>query len=170
MTFMKRARPAVLAACACAAACGGDQLDLESRIDEAVTIEIAAPRTGASGDCDALFATRFCRDQFESVGTVVLRGGDRRSLALDDDPDGACGNVLWLRLVRLDGLGPVADEGTLFELPAEAQIEYGAGARHTVAFPSATVRLDEVGDADARQGGPPEDCAIGADVGADSVD
>lgn len=143
----------------CLSACGGEELELRSLIDERVTLEIAAPRAELVGDCGASFEARFCRDQLEPVGTVVIRGGDRRVLALDDDLDRTCGNVLWLRLVRLDDVGPVDDEGTLFELPAEAEIEYGAGALHTVAFPQATVRLDEVGDADARQARPPPACA-----------
>jgi hypothetical protein len=141
-----------------ALACGAEELRLESRIDERATLQLAAPRAGLVGPCDVPFAIRFCRAQFEPVGSVVIRGGDRRTLALEDELDRTCGNILWVRLVRLDDVGPVADEGALFELPASAEIEYGAGALHAVAFPQGTVRLDEVGDADARQARPPRPC------------
>ena len=143
---------------ALAVACGGEELELESRIDEGATLQIAAPEAGLAGACDAPFATRFCREQFVPVGAVTIRGGDRRALALEGDFDRTCGNILWVRLVRLDDVGPVDDQGTLFELPVRAEIEYGAGALHTVAFPQGTVRLDEIGDADARQARPPPPC------------
>lgn len=141
------------------AACGGEDLQLESRIRESVTVEIRAPAAGLAGPCDVRFDERFCREELEGVGSITIRGGDRRTITLDDDFDETCSNVLWLRLIRLDEVGPVADPGTLFELPASAEIEYGAGAAHTVAFPQATIRLDEVGRADAHQAGPPLSCA-----------
>jgi hypothetical protein len=43
-------------------------------------------------------------------------------------------------------------------LPAIVEIEQGAGRFHGVAFPAATVRLDELGSADANQGSAPAAC------------
>lgn len=146
-----------------AGACGvGEALEIESRIRESATLEVWAPRVEVEVDCAARFESRFCREQLEPVGRVTIRGGQGRALTLRDDFDETCTNVLWLRLIRLDDVGPVDDPGTLFELPARAEIEYGAGAEHTVAFPVATVRIDEVGEADANQGGPPSECARAA--------
>jgi len=142
-----------------ATACGGEALELFSRIDERVTLQLSAPREGLKGPCEAPFEQRFCREEFIGIGAVTLEGRARRALALEGDLDRACAGVLWLRLVGLEDSGPVADAGTTFELPAVAEIEYGAGATHTVAFPGVTVRIDEVGRADAHQSDPPPACA-----------
>src|SRR5690349_16327446 len=140
--------------------CGQDEMHLSSHIEQTASLEVRAPFSRLRGGCNVAFRERFCREEYEVIGVVDLGPGTDRVLALSDPVnDEQCGNVLWLRLLRLDQVGPVDDPGTTFQLPSDAQIERGAGAYHSVAFPQATVRLDELGNADDNQSGPPPTCA-----------
>ncbi len=140
-------------------ACGAaEEMELTSRIDLDATLELRAPPEGATGRCGEPFQSRFCRDQYVSLGTAVLGANQSRTLTLTDAEGGECNFLLWLRVINLESVGPVADLGTVFELPTEAELEPGAGAVHTVAFPQATIRLDQVGPTDDRQSGPPPAC------------
>src|SRR5262245_24235324 len=130
------------------AGCGKDEIHLVSKIEQRASLEVRAPFTRLRGQCESSIHERFCVEEYEVIGVVDVSGGDDRVLAISDPPDD-CSNLLWLRVVRLDEVGPVDDSGTIFQLPADVELEKGAGALHTVAFPQATVRLDEVGDTDA---------------------
>lgn len=139
--------------------CSNEEIHLTSRIDHAVSIEVRGPKADLRGGCEKDFRTRFCADQYEVIGVVEMSPFEDRILATSDPVTQAqCTNVLWLRLVRLDEVGPVNDQGTLILLPTDAEIELGAGAIHSVAFPQATVRIDEVGGLDENQGPPPPAC------------
>ncbi|MCB9645326.1 MAG: hypothetical protein H6730_01810 [Deltaproteobacteria bacterium] len=149
------------------AACGGgaDQLVLMNRLPEAIGLEVRAPDEALRGGCDQDFATRFCADEYAIIGVLDFDGGETRAVTISDATGGdRCTNILWLRLVWLgapEGTpeGPAQDPGALFELPARVEVEEGTGALHGVAFPSKTVRLDEVGSVDAQQAAPPATCA-----------
>ncbi len=132
---------------------------LISEVDELASIEIRAPNADLRGGCEKSFRERFCAEQYEVIGVIDVSAGEERMLTISDAvSDEQCTNILWLRLVRLGEVGPVEDAGTLFQLPADARIEKGAGALHSVAFPSQTVRIDELGAADEHQSEPPEAC------------
>lgn len=149
----------VITACSLVVGCAKDEMHLVSEIDELASIEIRAPNAELRGGCETSFRERFCEDQYEVIGVIDVSAGEERLLTISDSVgDDQCTNVLWLRLVRLGEVGPVEDPGTLFQLPAEARIERGAGALHTVAFPSQTVRIDELGAADENQSQPPAAC------------
>jgi hypothetical protein len=143
-----------------AAACGSDEMKLSNRLDELITIEVRAPKETLTGGCEQSFKTRFCADEYVPIGTLDISPREERTVAISDTIDDQhCTNVLWLRLLRLGSVGPVEDPGTLIQLPTDAEIEQGAGALHSVAFPQATVRIDEVGALDANQAQPPQTCA-----------
>jgi hypothetical protein len=142
------------------AGCASDELRLENLLEQQIGIEIRAPREDLRGGCDQPFGERFCAEEFEIVGVLDVPGGQEQLLTLSDDVDDEqCTNVLWIRLVFLEEVGPVDDPGTLIQLPAVVEVEQGAGALHTVAFPQATVRIDEIGTADEHQSQPPRTCA-----------
>ncbi len=139
--------------------CGNDEMELLNRLDQIVTLEVRAPMASLTGGCELPFQTRFCQQQFEQIGVVDVDPQEERVLTLSDDsgPE-QCTRMLWLRLVRLGEVGPVNDPGTLIQLPAVAEIEVGAGALHSVAFPQMTVRIDELGALDDNQAMPPLPC------------
>jgi hypothetical protein len=140
-------------------ACGRDEMHLVSKIEQRASLEVRAPFERLRGGCEQTFRDRFCAGEYEVIGVIDVSAGEDRVLAISDAVGGdRCTNVLWLRLVRLDEVGPVEDPGTLFQLPSDAEIESGPGALHTVAFPQGTVRLDEVGEADANQARAPLTC------------
>jgi hypothetical protein len=150
---------AALAACSIVFGCANDELRLTSKIDFLASIEVRAPKVSLRGGCDSPFRDRFCADEYEVIGVIDMSPGEDRLLTISDTiNDEQCTNVLWLRLVRLGEVGPVEDLGTLIQLPADAEIERGAGALHSVAFPQATVRIDETGGADTNQSQPPLTC------------
>lgn len=144
-----------------AAGCGAsDEARLYNRLAFPISLEIKAPNPDLVGGCDQSFQSRFCADQYEVIGVVDVDANDERELIISDTVnDERCTNVLWLRLVRLEEVGPVDDPGTLIQLPAFVEVEQGAGAIHTVAFPQGTVRIDEIGGADENQSGPPAACS-----------
>lgn len=136
-------------------------MHLTNLLEKRVGLEIRAPKAAIRGGCDQDFRKRFCAEEYEVVGVIDLGPLEDRVLAISDDvSEVQCTNVLWFRLVRLDEVGPVDDPGTLIQLPADAEIELGAGVIHSVAFPEGTVRIDEIGGLDANQGPPPLSCAI----------
>lgn len=138
-------------------ACGGAEgLELSSKLEQDARIEVLAPRVDASGDCGAALPLRHCAEDYERLSTITVPALSDRVIRLDDS--GACPPALWLRLVALGDVGPVNDPGTLFRLPARVELEYGAGALHSQAFPQGIVRLDEVGAADTAQSSPPARC------------
>ncbi|HJL41751.1 MAG TPA: hypothetical protein RMG48_10655 [Myxococcales bacterium LLY-WYZ-16_1] len=139
-------------------ACGPDEAALVSRIDQSATVEVLAPVEGIDGDCSRRFAERFCPGQYESLGAIELEPRQERVLGVFGADVDRCANLVWLRVVRLDGVGPVPDRGSLFEVPIRIELEYGAGAIHAVAFPQGTVRLDQAGPEDAQQAAPPRAC------------
>jgi hypothetical protein len=156
-----------LLALGCAAGCGApDELELSNLLDLPVSIELRAPRANLRGGCQVSFATRFCREEFELLAGLDVPPLETRRLTLSDAVDDErCTNVFWMRVVRLGEVGPVEEPGTQVQLPATVEIERGPGAVHTVAFPQATVRLDEAGLEDANQAGPPSTCAeLGRDA------
>jgi hypothetical protein len=143
-----------------AAGCASDELRLANLLTQKIGIEVRAPKEGLSGGCDQPFRDRFCAEEYQVVGVLDVDPGADRLLTLSDSVDDEhCTNVLWMRLVFLEEVGPVDDPGTLIQLPAEVEVEQGAGALHTVAFPRATVRIDEIGTADEHQAQPPTTCA-----------
>ncbi|MEQ8273806.1 MAG: hypothetical protein RMA76_40100 [Deltaproteobacteria bacterium] len=154
---MRRFAPVLFLA---AAACGSsDEAMLFNRLELPISLEVRAPQEQLVGGCDKAFAERFCEDQYEVIGVVDVEALSERELIISDATSGdRCTNILWLRLVRLDEVGPVDDAGTLINLPAFVEVERGAGVIHTVAFPQATVRIDEVGGMDVNQSGPPPAC------------
>lgn len=139
--------------------CSNDEMELLNRLNQTVTLEVRAPLATLTGGCELPFESRFCRDQFEQIGVIDIEPEQERFLTLSDG-SGAdqCTRLLWLRLVRLGEVGPVDDPGTLIQLPAVAEIEVGAGALHSVAFPQMTVRIDELGALDDNQAMPPQPC------------
>lgn len=146
--------PLALAACS-----SRDELTLVNQLEWDVSLEVRAPKASLVGGCNVSFETRFCADQYEAIGVLDVGAKEERTLAVSDPVTATqCTNILWLRLVRLGDVGPVDDPGTLIDLPADVEIEEGAGALHTVAFPQATVRIDEVGLGDLRQAGPAVPC------------
>lgn len=148
------------------AGCAKDEAELFNRLTQDVGIEIRAPRATLRGGCSAPFSQRFCEEEYEVIGVLDVAAGAEQVLTISDDVNSEqCTNILWLRLVFLDEVGPVDDRGTLFQLPALIEIEQGAGALHTVAYPQATVRIDEVGESDLNQARPPPTCA---ELGRDS--
>ena len=94
------------------------------------------------------------------IGVVDISAGEDRFLTISDKVgDQLCTNILWLRIPWLGTVGPVTDPGTMFRLPAVAEIESGVGRYHGVAFPQGAVRIDEIGTADANQWTAPPTCA-----------
>jgi hypothetical protein len=152
-------RITLLAVLASALGCAKDEMHLVSKIEQLASIEVRAPLERLEGGCDRPFRDRFCAEEYEVIGVLDVSGGEDRLITISDTVDDEhCTNVLWLRLVRLDEVGPVDDPGTLLQLPADAEIERGAGALHGVAFPQGTVRIDELGSADENQSRPPVTC------------
>ena len=142
------------------AGCGSDEMHLVNRTELKVSLNVLAPRIDLRGGCSESFRRRFCDQEYSTVGVVDVSPGDDRLLTLFDTvSDDRCTNLLWLRVLRLDEVGPVDDRGTVFQLPVTAEIEREPGRYHSVAFPQATLRIDEVGEADDHQGGPPPTCA-----------
>ncbi|MCB9653712.1 MAG: hypothetical protein H6729_06240 [Deltaproteobacteria bacterium] len=140
-------------------ACGDDALVLRSLLDDSVAIEVQALKVGSRAACDQPLNERACQGDYEFVGLVEMGPHQERSLTLSDgEAQDECGRLLWLRLVRFKAGGPVSDPGTVLLLPAEVEVEMGAGALHSVAFAEGTVRIDEVGTLDAHQSGPPVVC------------
>lgn len=140
--------------------CAQDELSLSSKIDQLASLEVRAPKVELKGGCDLAFRDRFCAEEYEVIGVIDVSAHEDRLLTISDTVnDEQCTNVLWLRLVRLAEVGPVEDPGTMFQLPTDAEIEQGAGALHSVAFPQGTVRIDEIGGADSNQAPPAESCA-----------
>jgi hypothetical protein len=140
--------------------CASDELKLDNMLSQKIGIEIRAPKEELRGGCDQPFRDRFCAEEYVVVGVLDVPANDDQLLTLSDPVnDEQCTNVLWVRLVFLEEIGPVDDPGTLFLLPAEVEVEQGAGALHTVAFPQATVRIDEIGTLDEHQAQPPHTCA-----------
>ena len=138
-------------------ACGASEdLRVVSKVEQTARIELRAPTR--SGDCALPVGERFCEADFETLGVVDLPPGDERTLGLREDDLGECAQVLWLRVIALNDVGPVEEPGTVFQVPTAADLEYGSGALHTVAFPQGLVRLDEVGPADRNQAPPPAAC------------
>jgi hypothetical protein len=137
--------------------CGSEDLELESRIEQTARFELSSPREGLAADCDLPLEARYCAEEYEPLGSLQMPPLGRRTLNLDGAD--ACGALVWFRWVALDQVGPVDDPGTLVQIPALVELEYGAGADHAVAFPQGIVRLDEVGGADQNQSGPPRSCA-----------
>lgn len=143
-----------------AVGCGKDEMELYNRLDYSIGLEIRAPDENLRGGCDQPFAERFCAEEYEVIGVIdVAAGADQLITISDPVTDDQCTNILWMRLVFLDEVGPVDDPGTLLQMPTTVEVEAGAGALHTVAFPQATVRIDEVGRVDANQARPPPACA-----------
>jgi hypothetical protein len=141
-------------------ACHKNEMHLVSRIDLKASVEIRAPKANLTGGCKEDFRTRFCVEEYEIIGVVDVSPHEDHKIVISDKIDDThCTNVLWLRLLRLGDVGPVDDAGTVVQLPAEIQIEQGAGAISTVAFPQATLRIDEAGLRDDHQGPPPKTCA-----------
>lgn len=150
----------VLLCIAAVTGCADDELRLANLLERQIGIELRAPDESLRGGCDQPFRDRFCAEEYEVVGVIDIDAGREQTLTLSDSvTDEQCTNVLWIRLVFLEEVGPVDDPGTLIQLPADVQVEEGAGALHTVAFPQATVRIDEVGLADGHQAPSPETCA-----------
>ena len=143
-----------------AVGCASDELKLNNLLTQKIGIEIRAPKEELRGGCDQPFRDRFCADEYEVVGVLDVEAEDEQRLTLSDPVnDEQCTNLLWIRLVFLEAIGPVDDPGTLFQLSTEVEVEQGAGALHTVAFPQATVRIDEIGTLDEHQAQPPHTCA-----------
>lgn len=138
-------------------ACGSaEDLRLESKIEQTARIELRAPTQ--SGNCDTALAVRFCEGDYETLGVVDIPPRGVRTLGLREEDLGECAQVLWLRVLALDEVGPIQDPGTVFQVPTDVDLEYGSGALHTAAFPQGIIRLDEVGPADRNQALPPSAC------------
>lgn len=156
---MRALRVVILSGClAASGACGQDELRLYSRIEQTALLEIRGPQLELPGNCDVFFGQRFCAEQFESFGAVQMGPNTDRTLGVGASEVDRCAHVLWIRVVSLEGVGPVDDPGTLFETPVDVDLEYGAGALHSVAYPQGIVRLDQFGPEDAQQSGPPHPC------------
>lgn len=141
-------------------ACGQDELELANRLDQSVGLELLAPKATLHGGCAEGLQARFCQEEYELIGSLDLTARDARTLGvIGGQDDDQCINQVWIKLVRFGEVGPVDDPGTILELPVSAEIELGAGALHGVAFPAATVRIDEVGGSDTHQARPPLTCA-----------
>ncbi len=143
------------------AGCGHDEMRLENLLDQKIGLEVRAPEADLTGGCDQPFRDRFCAEEYEVIGVLDVDAKKKQKITISDTVDDEhCTNLLWLRLVFLEEVGPVDDPGTLIQLPADVEVEQGAGALHTVAFPQATVRIDEIGTADPHQAEPPESCSV----------
>jgi hypothetical protein len=133
---------------------------LVNRLEQSISLEVGAPDAALRGGCAMPFGGRFCAEEYDVIGVLDVSAGQDRIITISDPvTDEQCTNLLWLRLVFLEDVGPVDDRGTLIQLPADVEVETGAGALHTVAYPQATVRIDEVGTLDANQARPPPPCA-----------
>ncbi len=139
------------------AACGSDTLELTSLLEEQAELLLLLPGEEAQSDCGAEADQRYCAEDFEPLAQFVMEPGARRRIEVEQAPDD-CRPVVFARWLRLGEVGPVVDSGTTFELSADVELEYGAGALHSVAFPQGIVRLDEVGFEDRKQFGPPQPC------------
>lgn len=157
---MFRRLPLALMALSVSIGCAEDEMELYNRLDHAIGLEIRAPNEELRGGCDEPFGERFCAEEYEVIGVIDVGAGEQQLITISDPvTDEQCTNLLWLRLVFLDEVGPVDDPGTLIQMPTIVEVEEGAGVLHTVAFPQATVRIDEVGRVDANQARPPPLCA-----------
>jgi len=164
---MRSARLLPVSVAMLTAACGAGegQLTLRNQLQQAVGLEVRAPLETLTGGCEMPFRDRFCAEEYEIIGVLDFAAGEGRDVTISDAVnDERCTNQLWLRLVWLGApdmmpVGPAADPGTLLALPAEVDVQDGAGALHAVAFPGQTVRLDERGGQDAMQALPPQTCA-----------
>ena len=142
------------------AACGSDELQLRNRTSQSLTLNLYGPKVSITGGCNEDFGTRFCAEEYEPIGTLPLHPLEQRLLTVyEGSGQNRCVNLLWIRVLDFAGTGPVADAGSVFRLPALAEVEAGAGKIHTVAFPEATIRVDEVGTLDENQRSSPPTCA-----------
>ena len=147
--------PLLLAACATE-----DEMRIINQMSRPVSLDVLAPQEGLLADCEGSFRTRFCEEEYVQIGVIDISAGEDRFLTISDEIGGQrCTNILWLRIPWLGSVGPVSDPGTMFQLPAAAEIETGIGRYHGVAFPQGAVRIDEIGTADANQAGKPPTCA-----------
>jgi hypothetical protein len=140
-------------------ACGKDDFELTNKASQPITIDLAGPKLTIHGGCEEDFRTRFCAEEFEPLGTIVVSSGETRVVTVFEEGESdQCLNLIWLRLLKLGGVGPVREQGTLLRLPSKVEVETGAGHVHTAAFPQTTLRIDEVGNLDENQGPEPEPC------------
>lgn len=141
-------------------ACASDELHLMNRTEQSLTLDLYAPKISIAGGCADDFGARFCAEEYEPIGSLPVHPLEERLLTVyEGSGANRCVNLLWVRVLDFAGTGPVADGGSVFRLPALAEVEIGAGRIHTVAFPEGTIRVDEVGTLDENQRGPPESCA-----------
>jgi hypothetical protein len=146
--------PLLLAACATE-----DEMRIINQMNLPVSLDVLAPQEGLLADCEGSFRTRFCQEEYVQIGVIDISAGEDRFLTISDKVGGQrCTNILWLRVPWLGSVGPVSDPGTMFQLPAAAEIETGIGRYHGVAFPQGAVRIDEIGTADANQWTAPPTC------------
>ncbi|MFO0723049.1 MAG: hypothetical protein U1E65_04630 [Myxococcota bacterium] len=155
----------VLGLLAIAAGCGSDELRLANKTSQGLTLNLYAPKVSITGGCSEDFGTRFCAEEYEPIGTLPVQPLEERLLTVyEGSGQNRCVNLLWVRVLDFAGTGPVADGGSIFRLPALAEVEAGAGKIHTVAFPEGTIRVDEVGTLDENQRkGPPTCAELGRD-------
>lgn len=139
--------------------CGWEEFRVANRLSDPVELEVLAPKLGIGPTCSDRFDLRFCAEEFESLGTLVFEAEEEREIEVIDGTGSTdCAGILFLRVLTVGDLGPVADRGTQVQVPADVRIVEGAGFHHTLALPGLTVRLDEVGSDDNNQAGPPESC------------
>src|SRR5262249_16379805 len=95
-------------------ACHSNEMHLINRLDLAASVEVRAPKLGLTGGCKVDFRSRFCVEEFEVIGVVDVSGRTDHKVAISDQiDDDHCTNVLWLRILRYGGVGPIDDPGTL---------------------------------------------------------
>lgn len=139
--------------------CGFEEFRVANRLSDQVELEVLAPKLGIGPTCSDRFDVRFCAEEFESLGTLVFEAEEERTIEVIDGTDSTdCAGILFLRILTVGALGPVADRGTQVQVPADVRIMEGAGFHHTLALPGLTVRLDELGTDDNNQAGPPKTC------------
>ncbi len=142
------------------AACSEQTMVLRSVLAQEASLELRAPRLELEGRCEQDFSQRFCADEYETIGVIDIAPGEERRITVSGvTSSDQCTDLVWMRLVRLEEVGPIDDPGTVIQLPAEVELEQGAGQKHTVAFPQGTVRIDELGPEDANQGAHPPGCS-----------
>ena len=136
-----------------------DRMVLENKLPEVAKVDVMLPMNDLTGDCGTGARERFCAEEYRSVDLIEISPGHSRELVLhDNEARSDCANQVWLRLPFYGDMGPVADPGTLFELPATAEIERNPGALHGVAFPGITIRIDDASSGDISQSRPPPSC------------
>jgi hypothetical protein len=155
-----RPRAVTLALLFAAAACGGDEMRLVNRTEHTLLVGLSGPRLELTGGCDQDFRRRFCAEEYEAIGTLAVSPNEDREITVyEPSDDEQCTNQLWMRLLKLGEVGPIADRGTVVRMPSVVEVEVGAGLLHTAAFPQGTVRIDELGTLDENQGPEPPSCA-----------